>query len=160
MARNAWEKFLTFIGFEDAGPAEGENPETENPAAEPVAPRGRKAAVVNLHTQKQGRVVLVDPLSFDEVQGIVDHLKNHKSIIVNLEAIDKDLGKRMVDFLSGATYALGGSMQKVSAGIFLFAPSNVEISGTIREEVDERLAERQAEKNGEKDKNVLFWKNR
>lgn len=158
MGKNVLERFLNFIGFEDAGPVEEDSPEGDIPGSGGVTPRGRKAAVVNLHTQKQGRVVLAEPLSFDEVQGIVDHLKNHKSIIVNLETIDKDLAKRMVDFLSGATHALGGNMQKVSAGIFLFAPSNVEISGRVREEVSERISERAAEKLEEK--NLLFWKNR
>ncbi|MGI5838414.1 MAG: cell division protein SepF [bacterium] len=158
MAKGVLDKFLNFIGFEDTGLDEGEMPEGEVPDSNNIVPRGRKAAVVNLHTQMQGKVVLIEPLSFDEVQSIVDQLKNHKSIIVNVETIEKELAKRMVDFLSGATYALGGNMQKVSSGIFLFVPSNIEITGSMRDEINERMNERAAEKITER--NLLFWKNK
>lgn len=142
MAKNIMDKFLNFIGFEDAEPQEEEPVAPEAAAAEEIPARNRRAAVVNLHTQKQARMVLIEPTSFEEAQGIADHLKNHKSIIVNLETADKDLAKRIVDFVSGATYALGGNMQKISAGIFLFAPSNIEITGSMREEINETLSDR------------------
>jgi len=159
MAKSVLDRFLNFIGFEDAEPVEGEPLEGENPGGGNLVPRGRKAAVVNLHTQMQGKVVLIEPLSYDEVQSIVDQLKNHKSIIVNVETIEKELAKRMVDFLSGATYALGGSMQKVSSGIFLFVPSNIEITGSMRDEITAQMNERSAaDKIAER--NLLFWKNK
>lgn len=158
MAKSVLDKFLNFIGFEDAEPVEGDPPEGEAPGGNIFVPRGRKAAVVNLHTQMQGKVVLIEPLSFDEVQSIVDQLKNHKSVIVNVETLDKEIAKRMVDFLSGATYALGGNMQKVSSGIFIFAPSNIEITGSMRDEINDKMSERAADRITER--NLLFWKNK
>jgi cell division inhibitor SepF len=89
----------------------------------------KQAPVVSIHTQKQVRVMLVEPVSFEEAQGIAEHLKARKSVILNLERTDPDLSQRLVDFVSGTTYALGGNMQKVGNGIFLFVPNNVDISG-------------------------------
>ncbi len=89
----------------------------------------KPASVVSIHTQKQVRVIVVEPVSFEEAQGIAEHLKARKSVILNLERTDGSLSQRIVDFISGTTYALGGNMQKVGNGIFLFVPNNVDISG-------------------------------
>lgn len=91
----------------------------------------KSASVVSIHTQKQVRVIVVEPVSFEEAQGIAEHLKARKSVILNLEKTDSDLAQRIVDFISGTTYALGGNMQKVGNGIFLFVPNNVDISGEM-----------------------------
>jgi cell division inhibitor SepF len=91
----------------------------------------KQAPVVSIHTQKQVRVVVVEPVSFEEAQGIAEHLKARKSVILNLERTDIALSQRLVDFISGTTYALGGNMQKVGNGIFLFVPNNVDISGEL-----------------------------
>lgn len=91
----------------------------------------KPASVVSIHTQKQVRVIVVEPVSFEEAQGIAEHLKARKSVILNLERTDANLSQRIVDFISGTTYALGGNMQKVGNGIFLFVPNNVDISGEL-----------------------------
>jgi cell division inhibitor SepF len=91
----------------------------------------KQASVVSIHTQKQVRVIVVEPVSFEEAQGIAEHLKQRKSVILNLERTEGTLAQRMVDFISGTTYALGGNMQKVGNGIFLFVPNNVDISGEL-----------------------------
>jgi len=91
----------------------------------------KQASVVSIHTQKQVRVIVVEPVSFEEAQGIAEHLKARKSVILNLERTDANLSQRLVDFISGTTYALGGNMQKVGNGIFLFVPNNVDISGEL-----------------------------
>lgn len=91
----------------------------------------KPASVVSIHTQKQVRVIVVEPVSFEEAQEIAEHLKARKSVILNLERTDIELSQRVVDFISGTTYALGGNMQKVGNGIFLFVPNNVDISGEL-----------------------------
>ncbi len=101
-------------------------------------PRKNKGQVVSLHSQRQMRVSVVEPKSFDEVQVIADNLKNHRPVIVNLEQAEPELAKRVVDFVSGATYALDGSMQKVGKGIFLFVPSNVDIEVDLKEQIKEK----------------------
>ena len=93
--------------------------------------------MVNLHTsQKQLKVIVVEPLCFDEVQNIADHLRSRKPVIINLEDAEKELAKRIVDFISGTTYALGGSMQKVGNNIFLFVPANIDIAIDQRDQLD------------------------
>jgi cell division inhibitor SepF len=74
------------------------------------------------------KMVIVEPTGFEEVQMIVDHLKNKQTVILNLEDTDKSIARRIADFLGGAIYALDGSMQKVSGSILLFTPPNVEVA--------------------------------
>jgi cell division inhibitor SepF len=71
---------------------------------------------------------VVTPRSFNDAQPIADEFKNSKPVIINLQNTDRELSKRLIDFASGMTYALGGGMQRVSQGIFLLTPANVEVS--------------------------------
>ncbi|NLK51683.1 MAG: cell division protein SepF [Syntrophomonadaceae bacterium] len=87
----------------------------------------RKGNVVSLHTAKQLRVVITEPLSFEESQAIADHLKNRRQVVINLETSDNEVAQRIIDFISGACYALDGHVQKIGEGVFLFVPYNVEI---------------------------------
>lgn len=101
-------------------------------------PKSRKASnLVNLPTAaaaKQIKVMVVEPFSFDDAQHVADHLKNRKPVVVNFENTDKDVAKRMIDFISGTAYALSGSIQKVGNHIFLCAPNNVDVSYSSQEE--------------------------
>ena len=109
-------------------------------------PTAKKNKVVNIHTTTQMKVVIFEPNAYDEVQNIVDNLKNRKPVIVNLETLDADVARKIFEFLNGAIYALDGSIQKVSSDIFILAPNNVEIAGNIKEEL--------------KNKGVFPWQNR
>ena len=108
----------------------------EAPAAPvaPVAP-AKKPKVVNIAATTQLKVVVVSIEEFDEAREVADHLRSKKPVVVNLEKLQKEVGRRVVDFISGAVYALGGSIQKVSGGIFLIAPYNVDIMSDVREEL-------------------------
>ncbi len=126
-------RVMHFLGL---GDDEEEEEMLDEPLYEPeqdIANAGRRGTVVNLHTQKQVRVILSEPASYDDAQLIADHLKGHRSVIVNLHRAPYDQALRIVDFLSGCVYALGGSMQKLGHNIFLCAPENVDIQGTISE---------------------------
>lgn len=110
--------------------------ERESSFARRVAERTERqsASVVNLASERQKKelkVVVVEPKTFDEAKSIADHLKNRRQVILNLEKSDRDLAQRIIDFISGTTYALNGSMQKVGTHIFVFAPSHVDISGEV-----------------------------
>ncbi|RJQ28667.1 MAG: DUF552 domain-containing protein [Peptococcaceae bacterium] len=129
------DRVLGFMGFEDDLDEEERMPED---FLDEVPPQKKKGAVVSLHAQRQTRVVVTDPRSFEEVVSIADNLKNRYSVVINLEQADTELAKRVVDFLSGATYALNGSMQKVGNGIFLFVPSNVDIAGELKDQSREK----------------------
>jgi cell division inhibitor SepF len=93
-----------------------------------------KQNVVSLQSiQKSSKMVLFEPNDYAEAQDIADHLRNRRTVVVNLQRIDRDQGKQIVDFLSGAVYALGGHIQKIGVNIFLCTPDNVEVSGNISE---------------------------
>ena len=78
-------------------------------------------------------MVLIKATSYDDMQDIANHIKARKVAVVNFEDMDKDVAQRMVDFLSGATFALDGVPRKVSGGTFIFSSANVDLSGQIME---------------------------
>ena len=100
-----------------------------------------KSKVVSMPQPQQVRMVITQPTSFEQSEEICNYLKERKSIIVNLEYVNKDVARRIVDFISGAVHALDGHIQKVSNAIFLIAPVNYEISSDLaREEIKSKLS--------------------
>ena len=138
-----FNKILNIIGLEETILEDVEETEVEDTLSKShddlIEPKfqskNRKGKVVNIHTTSYVKVVVYQPLSFDDTQDIIDNLKNRKPIVVNLDALDADLAQRVLDFISGAVYSLDGTIQKVSRGIFVLAPSNVDIVGNIPEEL-------------------------
>lgn len=117
--------------------------ETKNKEAKEVkepfsAPK--KGKIVNIHTTTQLKVVVVQPVAFEDSKEIADHLKTKKPIVVNLENIDREVAKRIIDFLSGAVYSLDGNIQKISNGIFLIVPYNMGIMGDFKDELRNKVA--------------------
>lgn len=88
----------------------------------------RKANLVSLQGAKTVKVVVSEPTTFEDAQDLADSLKNRRQVVLNLNSTEADIARRIIDFLSGTTYALDGQTQKLGESIFLFAPSNVEIS--------------------------------
>lgn len=130
---NTMNKMLKWIGISDE---EEEIYEVETDAeevVEPVLPLGRKAKVSSITGGAPSKVVVIQFLNFDDAKDAADHLKNRKPIVANLEKLDNDTTRRVVDFLSGAVYGVGGKIQNVSNRIFLITPSNVEVTGNYRE---------------------------
>lgn len=80
------------------------------------------------------KMILLEPRAYSESQQIADHLKKRNSVVVNLKRVTSDQAKRIIDFLSGCIYAIGGTMQKVGVGIYLCAPKNVNVQGKITED--------------------------
>lgn len=98
----------------------------------------QKNNIVSLQSvQKASKMVLVEPRVYAEAQDIADHLKNRRAVVVNLQRIEKDQAKRIVDFLSGTVYAIGGDIQKIGTDIFLCTPDNIEVSGNISQILQE-----------------------
>ena len=79
------------------------------------------------------KLVVIEPKSFDECPKLVDSLKGRRPVIINLEKIETETAKKIFDFLSGATYALNGGVQKISSNIFIFAPESVDIASNQEE---------------------------
>lgn len=91
------------------------------------------------HAQGEGsKLVLLEPRAYSESQQIADHLKNRHTVVVNLKRVTKDQAKRIVDFLSGCVYAIGGDLQKIGGGIFLCAPNNMAVQGKISNDLDDK----------------------
>ena len=102
---------------------------------------GRKSKVVNMPQTQQVKMVICQPTTFEQSEAICDLLKEKKSIIVNLEYVNKDIARRRVDVVSGAVHALDGNLQKVSNSIFLVAPYNYDITNEMaREEIKNKLS--------------------
>lgn len=140
------DKVLGFMGFEEEEVEILDNEEIM--VNDDDAGKKKKSGnLFSLHSQKNIRVVVCEPRIFEDCQLIADNLKNRRPVVINLEEADKELAKRVVDFISGATYALNGSMQKVGNGIFLFVPSNIDIAGDIRG----------SERDKDKDKGLFTW---
>lgn len=98
-------------------------------AAETQQQPGTVVSLQSIH--KSSKVVLFEPRVYAEAQDISEHLKNKRAVVVNLQRIERDQGIRIVDFLSGTVYALGGDIQRIGTDIFLCVPENVEVAGTI-----------------------------
>ena len=82
----------------------------------------------------ESKMMLLEPRAYSESQQIADYLKNRSAVVVNLKRVTPDQAKRIVDFLYGTIYAIGGDLQKLGGGIFLCTPNNVNVEGKISEE--------------------------
>jgi len=87
------------------------------------------------------KMILLEPRAYSESQQIADHLKNRNSVVVNLKRVTSDQAKRIIDFLSGCIYAIGGTMQKIGVGIYLCTPKNVNVQGKISDEAEKNKSE-------------------
>ena len=135
-------RFMNFLGLqEEEEVVEREVLEEPAEAAPPAENQNRKNVkggnVVSIHSQKNVKVVLVEPRSYDEAQEIADHLRSFRSVVVNLQRVRNDQALRIIDFLSGTVYALSGGISKLGGNIFLCTPDTVEIQGTISEILSE-----------------------
>lgn len=99
---------------------------------------GQRPTVVRTMPSTAARVHVVEPRGFEEAQEVGDRLKVNQPVIINLQGLTRDLQRRMIDFSSGLTYALSGSMQRVAEQVFLLTPSNVEVSQEEKERLQAR----------------------
>jgi len=139
-------RFKSFFALEDEEYEYVENDEEQSeveyeqqpPMTQKTQPQTSKQNVVSLQSiQKSSKVILSEPRVYAEAQEIADQLKNRRAVVVNLQSIQKDQAKRIVDFLSGTVYAIGGDIQRIGTNIFLCTPDNVDVSGSISEFVSD-----------------------
>lgn len=130
------DKILNFMGFE-VEEVEEDIVREEISSWSESKEKPKKNNVVSLPMPKAMKLVVVKPDRFEQVQAIADHLKSRRPVIVNLEETEREVAKRIIDFMSGTTYALGGNMQKISAAIILFVPNNVDVAGDLESQLKE-----------------------
>ncbi|HEV8044046.1 MAG TPA: cell division protein SepF [Rubrobacter sp.] len=123
--------FGTSLGdlFGSEGPGRGERYANQNPPAAHLRP---------VPDQRPTRVSVLEPSSFNDAQNLADRFKRQQPVILNLQNVDGDLSRRMVDFCSGLTYALDGNIQSVANRVFLLTPRDVEVSAEERKRIAER----------------------
>ena len=96
----------------------------------------RHNKVVNIHATTQLKVVLVKPERFENASEIADHLKEKRTVVLNLESTNKDVARRLIDFLSGVAYAGDGKIKKVAANTYIITPYSVDIMGDLIDELE------------------------
>jgi cell division inhibitor SepF len=132
-------KFKDFVGIPDE---EGydQAPEQEKVYEEPRSYTQdsdvRKNKVVDVNSKAALQVVLVKPESFDNATEIADHLNAKRTVVLNLESTEKDVARRLVDFLCGVAYANGGKIQRVANSTFIITPYNVDMMGELLDELE------------------------
>lgn len=84
------------------------------------------------------KMILLEPRAYSESQQIADHLKKRNTVVVNLKRVTSEQAKRIVDFLSGTLYAIGGDLQKLGSGIFLCTPKNINVQGKMTDEEEKK----------------------
>ncbi|HEV2713305.1 MAG TPA: cell division protein SepF [Gaiellaceae bacterium] len=114
------------------------DPDPEPARTSASRPRRPELASVPAQPSAAVRVHLVVPRSFNDAQTIADRFKDYTPVILNLQGVDSELSKRLIDFASGLTYALDGGMQRIADKVFLLTPANVEVSAEQRAQLLER----------------------
>ena len=125
------EDYLDFDEPESPFVEERPRPERERPIVD-----SRRGKVVNIHATTQLKVVLVKPERFETASEIADHLKEKRTVVINLESTHKDIARRLVDFLSGVAYAGEGKIKKVAASTYIITPYSVDIQGDLIDELE------------------------
>ncbi|MEG1900358.1 MAG: cell division protein SepF [Bacilli bacterium] len=100
-------------------------------------------------TEGGSKMILLEPRAYSESQAIADYLKSRNAVVVNLKRVTPDQAKRIVDFLSGTLYAIGGDLQKLGGGIFLCTPNNVNVEGKMSDDSDKGLKGKPKDKEDE-----------
>ena len=145
MASAIMNKVWNLFGMDQAEDEELEEDvydyEYEEPVEEKKSFSKRNSKVVAMPQSQSVRMLISQPTSFEQSEEICGFLKEKKSVIVNLEYVNKDVARRIVDFISGGVYSLDAHIQKVSNSIFLIAPTNYEITNEMaREEIKNKLS--------------------
>lgn len=100
------------------------------------AASGKRNRVVNINATTQLKVVLVKPERFEDASTVADHLNNKRTVVLNLESTNKEVSRRLVDFLSGVAYANNGQIKRVANSTFIITPYNVDIMGDLLDELE------------------------
>ena len=109
---------------------------TDDENEEPAEGAKKNGKVVNINATTQLKVVLVKPERFEDASTIADHLNNKRTVVLNLESTNKEVSRRLVDFLSGVAYANNGQIKRVANSTFIITPYNVDIMGDLLDELE------------------------
>ena len=124
--------------YEDDFPdlSKKESPFEDRRSERKAVAEDRRNKVVNIHATTQLKVVLVKPERFENAAEIADHLKDKRTVVINLESTNKDIARRLIDFLSGVAYAGEGKIKKIAANTYIITPYHVDIEGDLIDELE------------------------
>ncbi|WP_333860409.1 cell division protein SepF [Clostridium sp.] len=141
MAGKMINKMMGFLGLEDDLEEDIEEVEEEKNLkndftdVETVMNSKRQNKVVSIHTTISAKVRIVKPTTYEEAADICDELKNRKIIVINTTGLETRIAQRLLDFMGGASYALGGDLEEIEKGVYILSPSSVEVSSDLKNEL-------------------------
>ncbi|AWI03748.1 cell division protein SepF [Clostridium drakei] len=148
MSGKVISKVMGFLGLEDDLEEEIEETEERRQAkavndttasVEPIISNSkRQNKVVSIHTTIAAKVKIVKPTTYEEAADICDELKNRKIIVINTTGLEQRIAQRLLDFMGGASYALGGDLEEVERGVYLLSPATVEVSNDFKSELSNK----------------------
>ncbi len=131
-----YEDDFSDLGARDTGAFADERSSRRDRDRDRDRDEDRRNKVVNIHATTQLKVVLVKPERFENASEIADHLKEKRTVVINLESTNKDIARRLIDFLSGVAYAGEGKIKKVAANTYIITPYHVDIMGDLIDELE------------------------
>lgn len=141
MAAKMFNKVMGFLGLEEENVDMDEIEyleEEETEIEQPPYTSKKNNKVVNIHTTVSAKVMIIKPRDYEEATYICDNLKNRKIIVVNSCELEPKIAQRMLDFMGGASYALGGDLQEIEKGVYMLSPSNVEVTNELKSELSSK----------------------
>ncbi|OOM81030.1 cell division protein SepF [Clostridium puniceum] len=141
---NVLSKVKSLLGFEDYEEyddyedEEYEKEIVEEEEVEPVISNKKNSKVVNIHTSSATKVTITKPVDYEEATEICEALKNRRIVLVNTTVLELKIAQRLLDFISGSCYALGGELQQIEKGVYLLSPSNVEVTNELKNELSSK----------------------
>ncbi|CAB1242274.1 cell division protein SepF [Clostridium sp. MT-14] len=146
MAGKMINKMMGFLGLEDdLEEDEEELDETEQVdnrkansnfgGVEPIVNSKRQNKVVSIHTTVSAKVRIVKPTTYEEAADICDELKNRKIVVINTTGLETKIAQRLLDFMGGASYSLGGDLEEIEKGVYILSPSSVEVNSDLKSEL-------------------------
>ncbi len=141
---NVLSKVKSLLGFEDYEEyddyedEEYEKEMVEEDEVEPVITNKKNSKVVNIHTSSATKVTITKPVDYEEATEICEALKNRRIVLVNTTVLELKIAQRLLDFISGSCYALGGELQQIEKGVYILSPSNVEVTNELKNELSSK----------------------
>lgn len=136
-------KMMGFLGLEDEVDEEfdEENEDREESGVELFSANSRNTSankVVSIHTSLSAKVLIIKPDNYEQAAMICDDVKNRKIVVINITEMEPRTAQRFLDFMGGASYALGGDIQEIEHGVYIVSPSNVEVTNELKSELSGR----------------------
>lgn len=142
---NVISKVKSLLGFEDYEEYDEYEEEQyeeqvkDEDEIEPVITNKKNSKVVNIHTSSTTKVTITKPIDYEEATEICEALKNRRIVLVNTTVLELKIAQRLLDFISGSCYALGGELQQIEKGVYILSPSNVEVTNELKNELSSKL---------------------